>query len=83
MQANGGITHSDDNSPRAHALVTRIAVPPPQRDDIVLRELNEARTNALRLIDEGGFSCVATSRALIPPPLLPPCSPRAVAVGFI
>lgn len=79
MQANGGIAHPDHNSPRAHTLVASIAGPPPQRDDILVHELNEARMNALRLIDEGGFSCVAISRALIPPP----CSPRAVAVGFI
>jgi len=67
LQANGRIAHPDHNSPRAHTPVTSIAGQPPQHDDILVHKLNEARTNALRLIDEGGFSwfhlkvCLVTS----------------------
>ena len=72
MRANGTITHSDRNSPRDHAQVNRRAGPPPQRDGVVVRELNKARTEALRLIDESAFSCVATSSALVLFPISPP-----------
>jgi hypothetical protein len=66
MQENASMTYLVHTSPHAHVPATDVASSPPQHDDQV-RELNEARMNALRLIDEGGFSCVATSLALIPP----------------
>jgi hypothetical protein len=52
--------------------------PPLPQDHPAVHQLNETRTNALRLIDEGGFSYVASRL-----PRSPACSPRVMAVGFM
>jgi hypothetical protein len=79
MQANRGDIGLGPNGAGAHAQDVPEAGPPsPQHVDAAVYELNETRSNALRLIDEGGFSYVA-SRPLD----CPVCSQRAVAVGFM
>jgi|SRR6266850_533069 len=61
MQANrGGLKPNDAG---AHAQDVLEAGPPPlQHVDAAVHELNETRINALRLIDEGSFSYVASPR---------------------
>ena len=80
MQANrGGL---EPNGAGAHAQDALEAGPPPQhfRVDAAVHELNETRINALRLIDEGSFSYVASRRL---PLALSFAHHAPFAVGFI
>ncbi len=61
MQANQRDTDSEHSSAASHV---RRAGPP--YDEAAARELNESRMNALRLIDESGFSCVASRLLALP-----------------
>jgi len=61
MQANYRDTDSEHSSAASHV---RGAGPP--YDDAAARELNESRMNALRLIDESGFSCVGSGLFALP-----------------
>ncbi len=68
MQANHGDNSSHHSSPEIQAQEVSTAG---SYDDAAARELNESRTNALKLIDEGAFSCVTSC------PLAPPLAHRA------
>ena len=65
MQANRGDIGLDLSDAGAYSRDVLEAGPPSsQHGDDAVHELNEIRTDALRLIDEGGFSYVASPWAL-------------------
>lgn len=60
MQANRGDGDSDDFSDTHEGDVRGAGPPGPVNNHNAAHELDQIRTDALRDIDEGGFSCVAS-----------------------
>lgn len=63
MQANGGDGDSDSFSDTHEGNVPGAGPAHPVNNNAVGHELDELRTEALRDIDNGGFSCVASFSA--------------------
>lgn len=64
MQANDGDSDSEQFLPGG-THEGGVRGPPPVNNNAAAHELDQMRIEALRDIDKGGFSCVASSSAVI------------------